>query len=64
MRRISSTAVIATAFGCPFEGRVPMERTLELANGLRVLGGSETEDRAKAMMSGLRKEKKLTFEKL
>jgi hydroxymethylglutaryl-CoA lyase len=32
------TAVIATAFGCPFEGRVPMERTLELAEQFAAAG--------------------------
>jgi hydroxymethylglutaryl-CoA lyase len=32
------TAVIATAFGCPFEGRVPMERTLEIAEQFAAAG--------------------------
>lgn len=35
------TAVIATAFGCPFEGRVPMERTLELAEQFAAAGCQE-----------------------
>jgi hydroxymethylglutaryl-CoA lyase len=35
------TAVIATAFGCPFEGRVPMERTLEIAEQFAAAGCTE-----------------------
>ncbi|WP_273735370.1 hydroxymethylglutaryl-CoA lyase [Mycolicibacterium septicum] len=35
------TAVIATAFGCPFEGRVPMERTLEIAEQFAAAGCQE-----------------------
>lgn len=35
------TAVIATAFGCPFEGKVPMERTLELAERFAAAGAAE-----------------------
>ncbi|MDT5312288.1 MAG: hydroxymethylglutaryl-CoA lyase [Mycobacterium sp.] len=35
------TAVIATAFGCPFEGRVPMERTLEIAEQFAAAGCAE-----------------------
>ncbi|MBB3605989.1 hydroxymethylglutaryl-CoA lyase [Mycolicibacterium sp. BK556] len=35
------TAVIATAFGCPFEGNVPMERTLELAEQFAAAGCAE-----------------------
>lgn len=35
------TAVIATAFGCPFEGKVPMERTLELAEQFAAAGCPE-----------------------
>ncbi|WP_179473914.1 hydroxymethylglutaryl-CoA lyase [Mycolicibacterium vinylchloridicum] len=41
------TAVIATAFGCPFEGKVPMQRTLDLAEqfaeaGCREIGFGDT----------------------
>lgn len=44
---LKPTAVIATAFGCPFEGKVPMERTLELAEqfaaaGCREIGFGDT----------------------
>jgi hydroxymethylglutaryl-CoA lyase len=35
------TAVIATAFGCPFEGRVPMQRTLEIAERFAAAGCQE-----------------------
>jgi hydroxymethylglutaryl-CoA lyase len=35
------TAVIATAFGCPFEGNVPMERTLEIAEQFAAAGAVE-----------------------
>jgi hydroxymethylglutaryl-CoA lyase len=35
------TAVIATAFGCPFEGKVPMERTLDLAEQFAAAGCAE-----------------------
>jgi hydroxymethylglutaryl-CoA lyase len=35
------TAVIATAFGCPFEGTVPMERTLDLAEQFAAAGCAE-----------------------
>ncbi|ORW24421.1 hydroxymethylglutaryl-CoA lyase [Mycobacterium palustre] len=35
------TAVIATAFGCPFEGKVPMERTLEIAEQFAAAGCAE-----------------------
>jgi hydroxymethylglutaryl-CoA lyase len=35
------TAVIATAFGCPFEGKVPMQRTLELAEQFAAAGCQE-----------------------
>jgi hydroxymethylglutaryl-CoA lyase len=34
-------AVIATSFGCPYEGRVPRERVLELADGLAGAGAVE-----------------------
>jgi len=33
-------ATIATAFGCPFEGRIPPERVVELALRLRKSGAS------------------------
>ncbi len=33
--------VIATSFGCPYEGRVPAERVLELARALREAGVQE-----------------------
>ena len=32
------TAVVATAFGCPFEGKVPMQRTLEIAEQFAAAG--------------------------
>ncbi|HEY3994956.1 MAG TPA: hydroxymethylglutaryl-CoA lyase, partial [Mycobacterium sp.] len=35
------TAVIATAFGCPFEGKVPMQRTLEIAEQFAAAGCAE-----------------------
>jgi hydroxymethylglutaryl-CoA lyase len=35
------TAVIATAFGCPFEGRVPMETTLQIAEQFAAAGCAE-----------------------
>lgn len=35
------TAVIATAFGCPFEGKVPMTRTLEIAEQFAAAGCAE-----------------------
>jgi hydroxymethylglutaryl-CoA lyase len=34
-------AVIATAFGCPFEGAVPMERVLDLAEQFAAAGATE-----------------------
>jgi len=34
-------AVIATSFGCPYEGRVPPERVLDIAAGLRDAGAQE-----------------------
>lgn len=34
-------AVIATSFGCPYEGEVPQERVLDLARRLRDLGAEE-----------------------
>ena len=34
-------AVIATSFGCPYEGRVPLERVLEIATRLRDAGAQE-----------------------
>lgn len=34
-------AVIATSFGCPYEGHVPQERVLELAVALRDAGATE-----------------------
>jgi hydroxymethylglutaryl-CoA lyase len=34
-------AVISTSFGCPYEGRVPHERVLEIAAGLRDAGAQE-----------------------
>ena len=34
-------AVIATSFGCPYEGRVPVERVLEIATRLRDAGAQE-----------------------
>lgn len=34
-------AVIATSFGCPYEGEVPQERVLDLARQLRDLGAQE-----------------------
>jgi hydroxymethylglutaryl-CoA lyase len=34
-------AVIATSFGCPYEGRVPLERVLEIATRLRDGGAQE-----------------------
>jgi hydroxymethylglutaryl-CoA lyase len=45
-RRITSenlkcVAVIATAFGCPFEGRVPMDRVLDLAERFAETGVTE-----------------------
>jgi hydroxymethylglutaryl-CoA lyase len=33
--------VIATSFGCPYEGRVPVERVLEVAAGLAAAGAAE-----------------------
>lgn len=35
------TAVIATAFGCPFEGKVPMDRTLDIAERFAAAGCAE-----------------------
>jgi hydroxymethylglutaryl-CoA lyase len=35
------TAVVATAFGCPFEGKVPMQRTLEIAEQFAAAGCAE-----------------------
>jgi hydroxymethylglutaryl-CoA lyase len=34
-------AVISTSFGCPYEGRVPPERVLEIASRLRDFGAQE-----------------------
>lgn len=34
-------AVVATAFGCPYEGAVPMDRTLGLAEDLAAMGATE-----------------------
>jgi hydroxymethylglutaryl-CoA lyase len=34
-------AIISTSFGCPYEGRVPPERVLEIASRLRDLGAQE-----------------------
>ena len=34
-------AVISTSFGCPYEGRVPPERVLEIAGRLRDAGAQE-----------------------
>ena len=34
-------SVIATSFGCPFEGKVPMERVLDLAEEFAVAGSTE-----------------------
>ncbi len=33
--------VIATSFGCPYEGKVPVERVLEIAERLRAAGCEE-----------------------
>jgi hydroxymethylglutaryl-CoA lyase len=33
--------VISTSFGCPYEGRVPLERVLDIAAGLRDAGAQE-----------------------
>ncbi len=33
--------VIATSFGCPYEGRVPAERVLDIARALRDAGAEE-----------------------
>src|SRR5690606_26037342 len=33
--------VIATSFGCPYEGEVPADRVLEIAAGLRAAGCEE-----------------------
>jgi hydroxymethylglutaryl-CoA lyase len=38
---LRSAAVIATAFGCPYEGPVPQERVLELAERLAAAGAHE-----------------------
>ncbi|MCW2542447.1 MAG: hmgL [Frankiales bacterium] len=38
---LSCVAVIATAFGCPFEGRVPLDRVLELAERFAETGVTE-----------------------
>ena len=35
------TAVIATAFGCPYEGKVPLPRVLDLAERLAAAGATE-----------------------
>jgi hydroxymethylglutaryl-CoA lyase len=35
------TAVIATAFGCPYEGKVPLERVLDLAGQFADAGATE-----------------------
>jgi hydroxymethylglutaryl-CoA lyase len=34
-------AVIATSFGCPFEGQVPMDRVLDIAEGFAEAGATE-----------------------
>jgi hydroxymethylglutaryl-CoA lyase len=38
---VSYSAVIATSFGCPFEGAVPMERVLDLAEQFAESGATE-----------------------
>jgi hydroxymethylglutaryl-CoA lyase len=38
---IRLSAVIATAFGCPYEGRVPVERVLDLAEEFAAAGAAE-----------------------
>lgn len=38
---LSCAAVIATAFGCPFEGRVPLDRVLDLAEEFAEAGATE-----------------------
>ncbi|MBM7517173.1 hydroxymethylglutaryl-CoA lyase [Nocardioides nitrophenolicus] len=38
---VSYSAVIATSFGCPFEGPVPMERVLDLAERFAESGATE-----------------------
>jgi hydroxymethylglutaryl-CoA lyase len=36
-----ASAVIATSFGCPFEGKVPMDRVLDLAEQFAAMGVDE-----------------------
>ena len=48
---LKPTAVIATAFGCPFEGKVPMERTLELAE--QFAEGRRLEEEIRANLNAL-----------
>lgn len=38
---IKFSAVIATSFGCPYEGRVPLERVLDLAEEFAAAGATE-----------------------
>ncbi|SDS49779.1 hydroxymethylglutaryl-CoA lyase [Brevibacterium sandarakinum] len=38
---IKFSAVIATSFGCPYEGKVPMERVLDLAEEFAAAGATE-----------------------
>jgi hydroxymethylglutaryl-CoA lyase len=38
---LSCAAVIATSFGCPFEGRVPLNRVLDLAEQFAEFGATE-----------------------
>lgn len=38
---ITFCAVIATSFGCPFEGKVPMDRVLDIAEGFAEAGATE-----------------------
>ncbi|MGC2373926.1 MAG: hydroxymethylglutaryl-CoA lyase [Solirubrobacteraceae bacterium] len=40
-RGLRCEAVISTSFGCPYEGRVPPERVLEIARRLRDAGAQE-----------------------
>ncbi|HEY2225767.1 hydroxymethylglutaryl-CoA lyase [Actinomycetospora sp.] len=38
---LGCAAVVATSFGCPYEGRVPLERVLDLAEGFAEAGATE-----------------------
>lgn len=38
---LTCAAVIATAFGCPYEGRVPLDRVLDLAEQFAAAGATE-----------------------